>query len=182
MQSLATTTLGALLSNTLLFATAAFAQPFTITEAGELDSETDQITSSIVTKYFGMDVSGEGRSVFRVSVGDVSETDPYEFRTSDTQIWSYLFSYDLADELGIAFRRGVKGPVTIEILDESGNVHTSALVTLNVNLGKRNCRRHPSKRIKKCKQVDLATASAARRRKLARKFVQSLRGPIVLEP
>ena len=173
--------LGILLSHILV--NQVVAQTFDITAAGELDLESDVITNpGVVSEYFGMNVVGAGESILRVSVGDVSHDDPFEFKLSSTQLFSFLLANDLVSELNVHFRRGVTGSVTVSILTSSGEVQDSATIILNVQRKKSACKKNPSKRVKGCKAVNLDSASAALRRTFAVKFNQSIKGPIVLEP
>lgn len=155
------------------------AQTFTILAAGELNLKTDQITDpGNVRKYFGMDVSGSGNSFIRVNAGNESAQRDYEFRLSETQLKSFLLSGDLSEGISPAFVRGVKGSVLIEILNQAQEVQTSVVLNLNVRRSSSSCgQSYPS-----CKLVKLDKAAARLRRQFVRKFVKSLRGPIILEP
>jgi hypothetical protein len=167
----------------LSLSTPLFAQPFEITAIGELDLESDQIISpNVVNKYFGMNVSGAGESLIRVSIGDQSVDEDFEFKLSSTQVSSFLFSRTLANEVALAFRRGVSGTVNIALLGLDGTPYDSESFVLDVTFHKSNCRKFKSKRLPRCVRVDLATATAKQRLKLARVFAESIRGPIVLEP
>lgn len=161
----------------------ALSQGFTITNAGELLLGTDQITDEgNVKKYFGMNVIGVGNSILKVTVGDQSAEKPYEFKVNNTKLYSYLLNYDLAEEISIAFRRGVYGLITFEILNSDKSISDSTVINLNVSLSKKNCKKHPSKSLKKCERVNLAKASKSQKRTFVKKFIQSIKGPIVLEP
>ena len=160
-----------------------YSQEFTIIEAGELDLESDAITTpAVVTEYFGMNVTGAGDSIIRVSVGDVSYEYPYEFQRGATQMYSYLLANNLVSGLNVHFRRGVTGSIEVAILDSSGALHDNVTAVLDIKRKASMCRRYPSMKVRGCKTVNLATASPSLRKLFARRFRESIKGPIILEP
>jgi len=172
----------ALLAPALLTATSALAQPFTIVEAGEYDIDSRTISSpGVLSEYFAMNLQGSGDALVRVRIGNQSSTRSLS-NLADPRITSFLFSYDLAKEADISFRRGVVGTIFIEIVDESGNVNSSTSIVVNKNYGEKGCKRNKSKKLKTCRRVNLNTATSSQRSKLAKAFAKSLRRPIVLEP
>ncbi len=166
----------------VLMVSETLAQTYQIDEIGELDLDSDLITSNTVSRYFGMNVTGPGSARVRVTIGDVSFEDDVSIALASTQLYSYLFSGVLAENLGVKFRRGLFGTVTVELLDENGVSNDSATFELDVSRPKNACKKYPSEKIKTCTRVDLSQASLKSRRKVARKLAISIRGPIVLEP
>ncbi len=161
------------------------AQNFAISQAGEINLDTDEITSTeTVSEYFGMYVDGLGESTVRIQLGDAIYDYSYTFQLSSTRLVSYLFgtSTALPDDAGAIFRRGVVGQLTVSILDKNGTLHDSATLQLDVTLPKRNCRKYTVRRSERCARVNLESAPLKQRQKLARVFGRSIRGPIVLEP
>ena len=159
------------------------AQSFDILSAGELDLDSDQITNEgKVNKYFGMNVSGLGESILQVRIGNTSAQDPYEFKLSQTQLYSYIFDNDPAEEFSVAFRRGLFGAVNVDVLDLNGILQDTVAIQLDIKRSARSCKEHPSSKIKTCKRIDLAKATNSQKRLAAKRFVNSIRGPIVLEP
>lgn len=161
----------------------ASAQTFTISDAGEVSISTGSITvPGTIRKNFGMTIAGTGRAKLQVKVGNQKSKTTTTFDISNTLILSFFFSNDLAEDIDISFRRGIYGPVTVEVLDESGIKQASTTIQLNVNFGKAGCTKHPSKKLKSCSRANTAKISGTLRRKLAKAFARSLRKPIVLEP
>jgi len=159
------------------------AQEFDIVDAGELTLGTSDIAiPNTVNKYFGMNVTGYGNSYIKATIGTQSAEKTYNFVTSSTRLYSYLFSNNLAKDVAVDFRRGVYGAVTIEVFNSNQELQDTVTINLDVTHKKSNCQKHPSRKLKKCARVNLDNTSRGNQSKLVRAFVKSIRGPIVLEP
>lgn len=157
------------------------AQNFSIISAGELQLGTDTIlVEGIVSEYFGMNVTGIGAVTLRVRVGTNTVSRPFEFKVDPTRLSSFFIPNDLAN-LGNVFRPGVRGPVTIEIIDSLG-VPAGTSITFDAALPRSNCRKTKTKPAVKCVKADLNKLTKKQQLKFAKAFLDSIRGPIVLEP
>lgn len=156
---------------------------FSISSAGELDLDSNQIVNSgYVSRYLGFFVSGSGEGSIVVSIGDESASKSYTFQLSSTRFVSFLFDGVLAEEIALAFRRGVFGAISISILDSQGVTSDSTTINLEVTRKKSSCKKYTSPKLKRCARIDLSKASRRERKTLTRKLLSSIRGPIVLEP
>ena len=161
------------------------AQEFSITSAGEMDLDTDLVTvPGSASSYFGMYVAGLGPAMIQVTVGDVSQAKAIMLRDSSTRYVSYLlnsFSEQMEDFDPI-FKRGIKGPVTVAVLDNDGVLADSVQIELNVRGTKKFCGRKKNGKKKRCTQPLTTSLKASQKQIFGEEFLSSIRGPIYLEP
>lgn len=160
---------------------------YTITSMGEMDLDTDLVTTEgQASQYLGMYVSGAGEAILEVQVGTTIAAKSITFRDSTTRVVSYLL-HNLGEELGGVFKRGLTGTVIISVSDENSVLMDFSSVKLDVKASKKiYCGKYKSgkKKGKKklCKQIKIESLNSKQRTKFATELVQSLRGPIYLEP
>lgn len=168
---------------TIVSTNTASGQSFIVLDAGEIRLGSSEIVEpGTVRENFGMNVAGAGVVLIRASSGNESAINEQEIKANPTRLVSYLLANELATEISRPFRRGLRGTVTIDLLEDSDTLSDTTSIVLNVTRPKRECAKFPSKRIKGCRQLNLDRATSAQRRLFLQRFVESIRGPIVLEP